>query len=218
MIWVDASFEDINKMGYDEVTLFIAENGETVDKIKHDGIYFHESLLKIMYIVKNGEKQDLKFAEQFKFRTSYAQHALLSDRAKWQELKIAAIADSTKFTFAQVFKIIRQTPGIHKEIIDNKTFYLPTLKETSQLIHVLKKYPRSFSKVLYNFGLDEGIEILDSYMPIEDLKIKTDLNEKEFNEILELFRYKKMGFYRMIHIDDYAEAYKMMKEKEQRKR
>jgi hypothetical protein len=27
-----------------------------------------------------------------------------------------------------------------------------------------------------------------------------------------------MGFYRMIHIDDYAEAYKMMKEKEQRKR
>jgi hypothetical protein len=55
-------------------------------------------------------------------------------------------------------------------------------------------------------------------MPIEDLKIKTDLNEKEFNDILELFRYKKMGFYRMIHVDDYAEAYKMMKEKGQRKR
>lgn len=132
--------------------------------------------------------------------------------------KLRTISDITKKSLEKVRHFIKKVKGIKSKEFSGRIFYLPGLKETGEIIYVLKNIPEKDYRIFYVKGLTEGINFFTFYEDIERLRAESPIrNKKRFLELIKAFKTENINQKIYIHKEDVTQALTYLQDIAERK-
>lgn len=168
------SLQDLFAKSQREIEQLAASEGEVVGQINKPGVYYNEDMNKIVAVVKHDLLKELKTntnKDDVDIDVALSDKKIGIRQLKEKEEEITqGIADVLGFTYKKTHKILSRIYDINKKTFRGKEFLLPTLSETSAIIDIITKFPKSYY-ILYWEGLSKTKRIFKKYYPIKELEL-----------------------------------------------